>query len=135
MSIKKIKDFEKDALIDKFVCLDSMLTYMEVGRPVRVTKVSGSRLYYAELPSYWDKDKQAHVFFDPTTVGGEYGRESYCQIKPDLYACDTFEEASGLYNKAKATMDAIDAFIKAQRKAFHDDIAASQAKNQKPKFS
>ena len=28
MSIKKIKDFEKDALIGKFVCLDSMLTYV-----------------------------------------------------------------------------------------------------------
>lgn len=135
MSIRKIKDLEKNALVGKFICLESMLTYMEVGRPVLATKVSGSRLYYTELPSYWDKENQAHVFFDPTAVGGEYGRESYCQIKPEMYVCDTFEEVSGLYNKAKATMDAIDAFIKAQRKAFHDDVAASQTEKRKPKFS
>lgn len=134
MSIKKIKELEKGELAGKFVCLDSMLTYMEVGRPVLITKVSGSRLYYAELPSFWDKEKQAHVFFDPTTVGREYGREGYCQIKPELYVCDTFEEVSGLYNKAKVTMDAIDAFIKSQRKAFHDDVAASQTEKRKPRY-
>ena len=111
--INNVKEIE-----GKFTCLEEKFcANRPMGTPAMITRVSGQRVYYRELPYLpggWNAKTNRHTF---STIPAAH--EEYCSVSKIKYIADTAEEAIAIFTESLNVEEKIKAYNQKVIRAFH----------------
>lgn len=109
MAISLLKDVSPQALVGKFICAPSMLSFQDYGYPAIVEKVTASRMVYRKLPrGEWDTVAKEWLV-NPVMAEDITEPSRQCSLKSIDLVCDTAEEAIALFEYSRANRKKIEA--------------------------
>ena len=126
MAISLLKDVSPQALVGKFICAPSMLSFQDYGFPAIIEKVTASRIAYRKLArSGWDP--VAKEWRVSPAVAEDHAEDSrQCNLKSIDLVCDTAEEAIALFEYSRTNRKKIEAMQAALLKDVRDLARGNQ---------
>lgn len=126
MAIYPLKDIPSQALVGKFICAPSMLSFQDYGYPAIIEKVTTSRMVYRKLArGEWDSVANEWLV-SPAVADDLTEGTRQCNLKSIDLVCDTAEEAIALFEYSRANRKKIEAMQAALLKDVRDLARGNQ---------
>lgn len=126
MAIYPLKDIPSQALVGKFICAPSMLSFQDYGYPAIIEKVTTSRMVYRKLArGEWDSVANEWLV-NPAVADDLTEGTRQCNLKSIDLVCDTAEEAIALFEYSRANRKKIEAMQAALLKDVRDLARGNQ---------
>lgn len=126
MAIYPLKDIPSQALVGKFICAPSMLSFQDYGYPAIIEKVTTSRMAYRKLArGEWDSVAKEWLV-NPAVADDLTEGTRQCNLKSIDLVCDTAEEAIALFEYSRANRKKIEAMQAALLKDVRDLARGNQ---------
>lgn len=108
MAISLLKDVSPQALVGKFICAPSMLSFQDYGFPAIIEKVTASRMAYRKLArGKWDPVAKEWLVRPAVEEDSTEGSRQ-CNLKSIDLVCDTAEEAIALFEYSRTNRKKIE---------------------------